>query len=236
MNEKAIKWIVVGVIILVSIVVFRGEIGELIGRIKEIHVSSKEIKVVTTPIGDTTVSAQSSSEKVYTETAESEPNTHMDRQHKFLISWPIDSEWIPSNKLSQSQRAELGLPGKDPSNLPTFFVFKFDTPSSPHAGMVNVFAHPSSLFNNDIQDLIDSHKKGLEKNNVTVLSSTIDGNTGGAVLVARDGETGWTGVNRLLVGDTYSYIINMRFYPPGEEYAELRAGSKMIFNSFRILK
>ena len=185
--------------------------------------------------GRTYTLRRSSTEKLYTETADLGPNTHVDKQHKFLISWPIDSGWIPSYQLSKSQRAELGLTGEDPGNGPTFFVVKLATPSSPHTGIVRVFWYPSNRFSNDIQVFVDSHKKGLERNNVTVISSTIDRDTGGVILVTRDGQTGWIGINRLLVGDTYSYIIHTRVYPPGAEYAELNAASKMILSSFRIL-
>ena len=176
-----------------------------------------------------------SSEKPYSETAELKQNTHVDRQHKFFISWPIDSEWIPSNKLSKSQRAELGLSGENPGNGLTFFVCKHDTPSSPHSGMVSVFAYPSNRFSGDIQVLVDSYEKGLKKDNVTVLSSTIERGTGGVILTTRDEKTGGVEINRLLVGDAYSYIIHTRVYPPEEEYAELQAASKMILSSFKIL-
>jgi len=233
MNENAVKWIVVGVIALVAIFVFKGQLGNLISRTSEVNVSKEGVKVVATPIGVTTVSAQRLSERLGIGTEQSEPNVYIDEQHKFLISWPLNSEWTPSNKMSQAQFEAAGI--RDRSRMPTFLVAKWETPLSPHVGMVSVDVYPSETYGRNIQALVNEIYKSMNLNGITLDSSSIDQDTGGAVLVTHD-TSGLSAVNRLLVGDTWAYNIFSLSYPPSNDYAELRSETNTILNSIRILQ
>ena len=236
MNEKVVKWIVLGVIGLVFILIFRGPIRDLINRVTsaDIDTSSGHIKIVTTPIGQTTVSAQKSPEAQYVDSAKSEPNTYVDAHYKFAISWPINSGWIPSTRISKEQVAALGYAGPV-EDLGVFFVVKVATSLSPNAGLVGVYAYPKRFDN--IQESVNAYINTIRNRGVTLLSSSIDQDTGGAVLVTSNGTA--SGVNRLLIGNTYEYVITMTAVPSsqtsGEEYAHVRDDTNTIFNSFRIL-
>jgi hypothetical protein len=231
MNDKVVKWIVLGIIGLAFLLIFNRQIGELINRISLIDVKGK-VRVVATPIGETTVSVQKSSENV--DATKLGSNIYVDKHYKFAISWPVNSGWIPGNKKSKDQLAALGF-GGPLENYGTFFVVKPKTSLSLNAGMVNVYAYPKQFDN--IQETIDAYIRTIRNRGSTILSSSIDKYTGGAVLVTSDGTV--SGVTRIVLGDTYVYTILMASVPSSnnseEEYAKLRNDINMIFNSFRIL-
>jgi len=234
MNEKSVKWIVVGVIALVVIFVFRDEIGKLIERAQEVSVSSEGVKLVATPIGQTKVTVESVSEKIYAGTPKVDDNVYVDRQHKFVISWPQNSGWIPHHKMTESDWARLGIV-RDPSYQPAFAVYHWDTPESPHAGAVSIDVYSSDQYRHDIKTFLASIIDNARNHGIAVDEVTVDENTGGAVLVTLDKKSNLSAVNRLVVHDPFVYNIFSTSYPSTAEYAKLRDDTNMIVNSFKIL-
>ena len=231
MNNTAVKWIVLGVLGAAFVFLFRSDISGFIRRITgiDVDIAKRHIIVAATPIGQTTVSVQTSPEAQYVD-AKAQSNVYVDKHYRFSISWPINSGWIPSNTRSKDQLAALtGYVGPI-EDLGTFFVTK-----TPGVGLVSVYVNPKQFDN--IQAAVDWYVTTITRRGVTISSSTIDQDTGGAVLVTTSGTV--SGVNRLLLGDKYQYVIAMTSVPSShtsaDEYEQIRIDTNMIFNSFRVL-
>lgn len=69
------------------------------------------VVVATTPIGGTTVSAQSSSEASFLRANRSDSEVYVDENLMFGISWPKNSSWFRSDKMEQTLRKQYGLGG-----------------------------------------------------------------------------------------------------------------------------
>jgi hypothetical protein len=235
-NDKLARWIVIGVLGLVFILVFRSQIGGMINRIVsvDLDLSKHQIKVVSTPIGDTTVSVQRSPEALYADVTKLGSNVYVDQHFKFAISWPQNSDWVPSTRISEDQFKTLGYGGPR-EDLGTFYVAKIATSLSPNAAIVSVFAFPKQGDN--IQEAVEVYEKTITQRGLIVNSSSIDQDTGGAVLATSNGTA--SGVHRLLLGDEYEYLVTMVYVPStntsAEEYSQLRAATNLIFNSFRVV-
>ena len=228
MNATTVKWLVAGVVALVFLVIFKSEIGGLISRTNVIEV--KGIKILATPIGQTMVSAQKAPEAQYSDPTKVGLNTHVDRYYKFAISWPENSDWVPVDKMSRSEVADLHF---DESTY-TFFVSKNETSPYPYGATVNVKALPREFAT--IQEAVDSYVQSQLSIGNAILSSEIDPVTGGAVLVTSSKNR--KGVNRILLGETYMYLITMiaiASYPEEPPSRKLWEETNAIFNSFRIL-
>jgi hypothetical protein len=225
-NATTVKWVVVGVVALVFLGIFKDEIGGLINRTSGIE--WKGIKVET-PIGQTTVSVQKAPETQYADAFKFRSNTHVDTNYKFAISWPEGSNWVPSDKMSKSQLSSLSL---DDLGV-TFFLVNFVSDSSQEAA-VSVKALPRQFAS--IQSAVDSYVQSQLGVGNTILSSTADPTSGGALVVIS--HKGRKGVNRILLGDTYMYLIGsiaMAPNPEGDVSPKLAEETNAIFNSFRIL-
>ena len=234
MNEKAVKWIVIGVLAVVAIIIFRGEIAKMIGRNNptEISITKEGLKVLLTPIGETNISAESSPETQYVDTTKvGSEYAYVDRHYKFAINRPPNSEWVPFNRMSATSFVLAAQAFQADESL-VFLLFKPATSLEP--GVVFIRVYRKETYTN-IQILLAAYIKGLRDNGIETLQSKVDEKTGGAVVVTKETKSGWSGVARLLFTDTYAYIVAMKAFPPGEEYAKLRNEVNMIFNSFRIL-
>ena len=181
------------------------------------------VVVATTPIGGTTVSAQSSSEASFLRANRSDSEVYVDENLMFGISWPKNSSWFRSDKMEQTLRKQYGLGGT------AFGLVNF---VNGYLSLISVDATPKVFFT--IEEALQSYILDQIRNGTIIVSASIDRAHSGAILVTSYGKQ--TGLVRLLLGNAFTYFVVMgNAYPQTEEYAKARNEANLIFNSFRLL-
>lgn len=184
------------------------------------------------------------------------PNMYVDRKHKFSISWPRDSDWIPSSRLGAYQLSQLGVTASQESRLfgllkresqATFGVFKIQRPQGACVGWV----------------IIDIYPKLWEMPNVSTLAGLVAAFTlknvrdSGGEIISQN-VTIWDGrswrpsetptpeiiyrlrtddhqvIVRIMRGNHHVYSVSSPIYPPTSAYDNLRQDTNAILNSFHI--
>jgi hypothetical protein len=210
-----------------------------VGRVGDVFIGDK-ITYIINPIGKT----------IEAETPPG-PNINVDQKRRFSISWPKDSDWIPSTRMGAYQLSQLGLTGSPRvvSALfglvkreiqATFGVFKIQRPAGTCVGWVIVDTFIKfSKFSSFIKDE-DTVKYYAVRymNNMRNLGDEIiwqNINSDGAKIVSRDRAGAPPIVSVIIIGKYYCYQIGSTTYHPDAVYDKRREETNAILNSFTLL-
>jgi hypothetical protein len=187
------------------------------------------VLVATTPIGGTTVSAQSSSEALFRRANRSDSEVYVDKNLMFGISWPKNSSWQPSEKgkMDQSQVEPFG----------GITAFALANVINLEVGFIVVDVTPKVFFT--IEEALHSFILYQKSRGLTVVSASIDQAHSGAILVLTDPKItrgNNAGMVRLLLGDAFTYYVIMAdTYPQTQKYIKARNEANLICNSCILL-
>lgn len=228
-----VKWIVIGVLGLVALVLFREPLAKLIGRAGEVSVTSEgvTIKTTETPIGVAVVSRTD---------AAAEPsgpvgtigNRFVDRKRRFEISWPPGGGWRADESLGKRLHAMTNLTSA--TEVPLVIVGDTVGEFTPSVNVVvdTVDAEVT------IAQYVEDCSRTMYHSGWTVLSTSVDEATQGGFLAFLNTTMG-TQVyqfQRIIVADGRAYVITASQLPPDRSLTqELREELRGILNSFSLL-
>ena len=109
--EGSVKWLVLGLVIVIAMLLFRHEISDLLSRTTDLKIGGGglEIKTAETVLGTTQVT------NVPFKPQSGQPegvqgNTYASVRYGFRIRWPADGQWTASETYGQQLLAEMGFP------------------------------------------------------------------------------------------------------------------------------
>jgi len=180
------------------------------------------------------------------------PNMYVDRKRGFSISWPKDSDWIPSNTMGEYQLSQLGVRPSEGFSLffglikrelhATFGVFKVQRPQGECVGfvMVDIYTYRGMKMS-QVENLIGAML--IENHRGEVISQNMfswDGvrwnwcNAAAPEIVFGSGNP-YNYLTRIIRGDDHVYGIGSPIYPSTSPYDNLREETTAVLNSFKLL-
>lgn len=190
------------------------------------------------------------------------PSTHVDRKHEFSISWPKDSDWIPSSRMGAYQLSEFGVSattrkssflfGLVKTEIQTDFgVFKFQRPQGTCVGWVIINMFPKWGFGGQDEMQIKTVVaaitiKSVWKSGGKIISQNVDpqwaapygpeaSTRESATIIYRPNTGDFPIIVRIIVGKSYFYTFSSPSYPPDTVYENRRQETNAILNSFTLL-
>jgi hypothetical protein len=218
--------------------------GDIVGRDK---ITFSPTIIITSPIG-----------KIIEGETPPGPNTYVDRKHQFSISWPKDSDWIPSSRMGAYQLSELGASStREMSFLfglvkieiqAGFAVFKIQRPHGTCAGYVNIDIFPTTWprANPSIKVLSAITIKGVWESRGVIISQNVDSqwaapysqegsSRNSATIIYRSNTGGFPIIVKMITGKSCLYMFSSPSYPPNPVYDNVREETNAILNSFTLL-
>jgi hypothetical protein len=219
-NGSNTKWIVVGVLGIVILLLFRNQIGDLIGRADKVEFQ--------TPLGTLIVNDE------VVEASSSQPtiagNTYTDPANGFQISWP--EGWTGD---TQSGRLAIARQlGVEPSRLP-IVIYKGFTPSGSN---VNVVLEPLAQEISATEYLRISQGELQRQLGVTFQASSADDETGSAFLSGMYTLQGRTLLlfQRYQITGGKAIVVTATGFPPVDDLSSNTQQELLsVFNSFRLV-
>lgn len=233
----AAKWVAVGVVAIVFLVLFRDELKGLIRDTKEVEITKTgvSLKTVRTPLGDTVLSDRGAVltpvglAPIPQAAAGAKPppalagrETFTDPDHGFSISWPGNGEWSRNDAM----RDQMGM------GTMLRLLVHYREPYAQFTPNVNIVAEPVGDLG--IDAVMQRSAQGLTSLGWQVREQQVDAPTASGVLVvfnpAMSG--GLFQVQRIVVRNRTAFYITaskLESDPRPEPYAQMGE----ILNSFR---
>ena len=227
------KWVVLGVVALVSLVLFKAEIGNVIHNAGEVEITTSglKIKTVQTVLGQ----AEVSNIKVKASTAPADGisgNEYVSREHQFQISWAAGGAWKPSETMGSALLKQLGMP-------PTVSIPLVLLRSEPVGNFrPNVNVVVETIGEMSAKAYFDANVQSMEKQGWQILTQDFDDTTQGGFISYYNNTMGTKLYQfaRVAVANGNAYVITASQLPPDDGLSDqLRAGLLQILNSFRTL-
>lgn len=236
-TQLPVKWIVVGVVVIAFMLIFKAELGGLLERTSDVKITASgveikaQVKTVETPIGQTEVSVVTTSPATPPVTGIRE-TTYSNSRYGFQISWPDNRNWTPDEAFGPRFIAEMGMP--DTVALP-IAIFANSVVDDFRPG-VNVVVEKVGQMS--IEQYLAISEQNLRQQGWTVLSSSVDPETRGGVIVF---------INHMLGRDIYqfqryamgnnglAYVITASQVPEAGLTQGLKDDLASIINSFRLI-
>jgi hypothetical protein len=187
------------------------------------------------------------------------PGMYVDRKHQFSISWPKDSDWIPSSKMGEYQLSQLGVTASQEFRLlgllkqefqATFGLFKIQRPQGACVGYVIINIYPKTFGIPNMSVLVGlmalSTFQGVRDSGGEVISQNVlpwDGRSWRPPSetpnhpeviywqIPNDHQV----IARIIRGNRRVYSISSPIYPPISAFDNLREDTNAILNSFHKL-
>lgn len=228
-----VKWGVIGVLGMVSLVLFREPLAKLLGKASEVSITGDgvTIKTTETPLGVTVVSRT-------TVAAESSGpvgligNRFVDRKRRFQISWPEGTSWEASESLGKRLHAMMGL--SSATEVPLVIVGASVGDFTPNVNIVVDTVDAEVTIARYVEDC----SRTMYHSGWTVLSASVDEATQGGFLTFLNNMLGKQvyQFQRIVVADGRAYVITASQLPPDKLLTQkLRGELRGILNSFSLL-
>jgi len=224
-TSASTKWIVIGVIAVVFMIIFQDEIKHLLKNAEEVSVTAEGIKIKTrtveTPLGKTVLSNKA----VEMETSAEQPNninTYVDNINGFSLNWPQDGTWIRDDNMA----ANIGV---------AFFVHYYQsfgdfTP--------NVNVTYEVIGNMNLEDWLAIGHNSLQQMGWEIQNLEIDEelNAGVQVIRNRNYPGGLFQIQRFILKDDVAYIATAsKLEIDNTAFPNLYSEMGQILNSFQVL-
>lgn len=228
------KWIVLGVVALVALVLFKAEIGGVIRNAGEVEITTSglKIKTVQTVLGQ----AEVSNVKVKASTSQTDGisgNSFFSRRHQFQISWAAGGGWEASESLGAALLSRSGMPPT--VSMPLVLV------RSQAVGnfrpSVNVVVE--RVGGMSARAYFEGNVQAMQQQGWQILTQDFDDSTQGGFISYFNSSMGpkLYQFARLAVANGNGYVITASQLPPDDGLSDqLRAGLLQILNSFRTLE
>ena len=226
------KWIVLGVVALVALVLFKTEISGVIRNAGEVEITTSglKIKTVQTVLGQ----AEVSNVKIKARQADGiQGNTFSSRQQGFQISWAEGGGWEASETLGPALINRTGMPPT--VSMPLVLV------RSQAVGnfrpSVNVVVEKIGAMS--ARAYFDASVHAMRQQGWQILTQDFDDSTQGGFISYFNSSMGpkLYQFARLAVANGNGYVITASQLPPDNILSDqLRAGLLQILNSFRTLE
>ncbi len=227
------KWAVIGVVMLIFLFLFRGELSRLLDRATGVKLSPTgiEIKTADTPLGKTVVSGTSI--KSSGDLIEGIRGTnYVNKQYKFQISWPNSVNWSASDTYGEALHQKLGLP----PTIEIPIVIMRNEMVGNFRPNVNVLVE--SVGNMSIRQYIELSVQSMQQRGWIIFSSSVDEVTEGGLLVFLNTsfENDLYQFQRIIIASGRAYVITASQLPPDNLLSQqLREELRDILNSFRLI-
>ncbi len=228
-----VKWGVIGVLGLVSLVLFREPLAKLIGKASEVSITSDgvTIKTTETPLGvavvsRTTVAADASGPVGII------GNRFVDRKRRFEISWPPGTGWKADEDLGKRLHAMMGLTSA--TEVPLVIVGDSVGDFTPSVNIVVDTVDAEMTIARYVEDC----SRTMYQAGWTVLSASVDEATQGGFLSFLNNTMGKQvyQFQRIVIADGRAYVITASQLPPDRMLTrQLREELRGILNSFSLL-
>lgn len=228
------KWVVLGVVIITTLFLFRGEISRILERAENIEISSSGVKIKTaqTPLGKVEVSNVTIKPSKALVVEGIRGDTYVSRQYKFQISWPGGGGWSASDTMGKSLLQQYGLP---PTVDIPLVILKNEMVGNFRPN-INVVVE--SVGSMSISDYINMSVQILQQQGWEMLTRDIDEATQGGFISFYNTTFGYRlyQFQRIAVTNGRAYVITASQLPPEDALSQhLRQGLLTILNSFRII-
>jgi hypothetical protein len=224
MESNNTKWLVIGVILIFTLLLFQPQIGRLLDRTTDLNIADTvKIKSAETTLGETEVSKVSV--KTNSEIKEGiQGTTYTSREYNFQISWPDNRNWYTSTSSGYEMEKQLKVP---PSIKIPFVIFGNDVVDNFRPNVNVVVEQVGDI---SISQYMDSTLKSFEQIGWEVLSSNVDDVTQGGFIESYQFQNNKKlyQFQRIVIDSGRAYIITSTELPPNEDL-------RFIMNSFRII-
>lgn len=228
------KWIVLGVVALVTLVLFKTEISGVIRNASDVEITTTgvKIKTVQTVLGQ----AEVSNVKVKANTGQADGiqgNTFSSRQHQFQIGWTAGGGWEPSETLGPALISRTGMSAT--VSMPLVLL------RSKAVGNFrpNVNVVVEKIGSMSAKAYFDASVLAMQQQGWQILTQDFDASTQGGFISYFNSSLGpkLYQFARLAVANGNGYVITASQLPPDDGLSDqLRAGLLQILNSFRTLE
>lgn len=229
-----IKWIVLGVVALVALVLFKTEISGVIRNAGEVEITTTglKIKTVQTVLGQ----AEVSNVKVKANANQADGiqgNAFSSRQHRFQINWAAGGGWEPSETIGPALINRTGMAATVSMPL----VLLRSQPVGNFRPSVNVVVE--KIGPTSAKVYFDASVQAMQQQGWQILTQDFDASTQGGFITYFNSSMGTKLYQfaRLAVANGNGYVITASQLPPDDGLSDqLRAGLLQILNSFRTLE
>lgn len=237
-NQLPVKWIVLGVIAISFMLIFKSELGGLLERTSDLKISASgleikaEPKSVDTPIGPTQVSVVPVARAPQVKTG-IQNSTYTSVESGFQISWPNNTDWRADEAFGVNVVQSMGLGDtvKIPITIFSTHMIESVTPN------INVAVEQAGQMS--IEDYMVAAEANVEAMGVEIVSSSIDEETNGAIIVAMNYMYGAPvyQFQKIAITNGKAYIVTATQVPKGDTLTQgLRSDLASIINSFRVIQ
>lgn len=227
-----VKWVVLGVVVIIALFLFKEEIKQLLGRTESIDLpGGVKIKTASTVLGKAEVSAVTvKGSKSLGEGIQG--SKFVSRQHKFEITWPGGGDWSASDTIGNFLKQQLGLP---PTIDIPLVIMKNEM-----AGKFrpNVNVGVEAIGRMSFSEYFNSNIQVLQQQGWQILTKDFDEATQGGFLSFYNNSYGYNlyQFQRYAVANEKGYVITASQLPPEDSLSQqLRQQLLGILNSFRII-
>jgi Na+-transporting methylmalonyl-CoA/oxaloacetate decarboxylase gamma subunit len=232
-SSASTKWMVLGMLVLVFLVMFHPEIGRLIDRVGDIEVSKEkvEIKTVQTVLGNTQLSSVVVAPPMPSRGIQG--TTYVNPQEGFQISWPDNEHWTANEQIGKDFALRLGLPPT--TDVPLVILEK--NPTSRFHPNVNVMVEPWIGDGQSVRQTIEPYVNQIRQQGWPVLAFEVDEATHAALVVFLNGSYGGLyQIQRYVFAPSRAFTITASQLPPADQLGtKLREDLLSTLNSFRFL-
>lgn len=237
-TQLPVKWIVFGVVAISFMLIFKSELGGLLERTSDVKISTSgveikaEVKTFETPIGRTEVSVVPVA-PVAQATTGIQNTTYVNTEYGFQISWPNNRDWRPDERFGAQMLESMGMP--ESVDIPiTIFAKNVVDGITP-----NINVTVESIGQISIEDYMAYTEENYATLGMEVLSSSVDPETNGGVIVALNHMFGTPlyQFQKFAVANGYAYIVTATQVPKGDYLTlGLKQDLTSIINSFRVIQ
>lgn len=230
LSDSSVKWIVIGIIVLIFIFLFHSKIGHFLDRVSGVKLTDKGVEITThhTPVGEILVS-NTTVGRLDVPDAGLRDNSYVSTQYGFVLSWP--KGWRPSERMEHAaRRLTSNLRSID---IPLVISKKFGryTP--------NVIVSVQSGVRITIAEYIERNMRDVERRGSIIHSFRIDNITEGGLVVSSTEMMGHSlyNIQRYAIADGIGYILTASSVPPTNRLSDdLKQELLAILNSFRLIR
>jgi len=237
-KENVVKWLIIVFGVIAVLLIFKKQVAAILDRTTELKVTKDgvEIKSAITPLGETEITAYHDE---YTSTAEKSgrDTVYINKQYKFMISWPLDNDWFAteSKAISSTSNASTQIEYLDTAaaHTPISIVKgKNKWKKKPNISVTVVKS------DGDIASSMNTVLAYYTSVGWQIYLAQIDEDTQSGIIVFKNPESGGIiQIQRVIIADEYSYIITSTNIPPGVKSNDrLKEELRDIMNSFRLIE
>jgi hypothetical protein len=222
------KWIVFGVVIIVFMFLFRGQIEKILDRTEQISITKDglEIKTVSTPLGQTVLSNEAAG--INDESEQPVSQSYVDNDFGFEIDWPQNGSWTPDPATALTLSQTYG------TTFPLYLAFH----QSIDGFVPNINIIVGSTEGQSMIDWLENENATLVQAGWEIVSSQIDEQTQSGVRVISNKNMfgGLYQVQRFLFRGDFAYVVTAsKLMNDNNTFPHLYNDMLYIINSFHLV-